>query len=323
MKEFLSCDWGTTSLRIRLVEIKSCKVLQEEKSSQGIAETFNLWQEAIDTEEEKRAAFYLNIIAGYIEKIEAKMGHSLDGVKLIVSGMASSTIGIIDIPYKSVPVAIDGSDLKTVLIPATHGFNHDVLVISGVCTDDDVMRGEETQLIGCIDISTHEVKNELYIFPGTHSKHVTVKNNRIVGIKTYMTGEFFALLTQKSILKNSVDKDNILDLASFKKGVKDAAGSNLLHSVFKIRTNQLFGTASKKENFNYLSGLLIGTELKDLRDSDVNTINLVCSSNLEIYYGVALNELGLSKTINIFPPVQADETAVRGHFKIGRQLKIF
>jgi 2-dehydro-3-deoxygalactonokinase len=224
-----------------------------------------------------------------------------------------------------VPLAIEGREVKTAHIPAGNGFNHDVVVISGIRTNDDVMRGEETQLIGCIDPG-QTVTNELFILPGTHSKHVLVQNNQITGFKTYMTGEFFELLSQKSILKNDVELKSEHeygnDLAIFKQGVKDAASASLLHAAFKVRTNHLFNSLTKQDNFNYLSGLLIGTELKDLSGSEAGSVNLLCSTHLALYYKVALEELGLKKSLNTFPPEWVDEAAVRGHHKIGRQLKI-
>lgn len=324
MEHFLSCDWGTSSFRIRLVDVKNGKVLSEEKSNRGIAVTFNLCYETGDSNEEKKISFYLNIVQQHIKRIEEKVNHSLNGVKVIISGMASSSIGFIDIPYSSAPLSVDGSDIRTAFIAASNDFEHDVLIISGVKTDNDVMRGEETQLIGCVDPSVF-IKNELYIFPGTHSKHIQVKNNQLLDFKTYMTGELFELLSQKSILKSAVQIDqelaSIIDLSSFIKGVKEAMSSNILNAIFKVRTNQLFKLTNNQENFNYLSGLLIGTELKDLNTLSVDAINLVCDSNLRVYYEAALQEIGISN-VNSFSPEWIDEAAVRGHYKIGKQLKI-
>ena len=107
-----------------------------------------------------------------------------------------------------------------------------MLIIPGVSSTDDVMRGEETQLTGCF----HEVNNKehLFIFPGTHSKHVVVKNETILDFKTYMTGEFFELLSSKSILATSVEKgkglDNELNRKSFDEGLQASNKSNLLHN---------------------------------------------------------------------------------------------
>jgi len=324
MKHFLSCDWGTSSFRIRLINIIDGKVLAEEKSSQGIASTFNLWLETGGTGEERKTLFYLNIIKQHINKLENKTSYSLKGVKIIISGMASSSLGFINIAYSTLPVPVDGSGINTAFIGAGKAFDHDVLIISGVKKDDDVMRGEETQLIGCISPSA-SVKNEVFLFPGTHAKHISVKDNYLVDFKTYMTGEVFDLLTTKSILKSAVEinpyLENNMELSSFLKGVKESGRSNILQSIFRVRPNQLFNLATSNENYNYLSGLIIGYELNDLKSVRAEAINLVCGTNLEMRYRTALQETGSSK-LNLFPAGWADEAVTRGHLQIGRKLKI-
>jgi len=319
-KHFLSCDWGTSSFRIRLADARDGKVLAEETSGQGIAQTFDLWQQTGGPAEE-RTSFYLGVIRNHIRKLEEQTARSLNDVKVIVSGMASSSIGMIEVPYAAVPLPLDGSGLKTESITADETFEHDVLIISGVRTANDVMRGEETQLIGCIE-DGGKIKNELYIFPGTHSKHITIKDNLVTDIKTYMTGELFALLSEKSILKNAVEPGGEFGADSFLKGVKQARTENLLHHIFTVRTNQLFDICDKTENYAYLSGSLIGAELNALVDCDANIIHLVSSGNLARYYQAALKELLPAGKINIFSDNLADRAPVMGQIKIGGQLNI-
>ena len=324
MGQFLSCDWGTSSFRIRLVDLNDARVLAEETADLGIAETFRRWDTGSGGPEVNKISFYLQVIREYIKLLEQKFYKPLNGLKIILSGMASSSIGFVDIPYNTVPFPVDGSLIKTAMIPSTNSFRHDVLVISGIRTENDVMRGEETQLIGCIKPGDY-IENELFLFPGTHSKHVTVTNNLITDFKTYMTGEVFELLSKKSILKNSVEINPFLNhgehLDHFVNGVKDARQSNLLNAIFKVRTNQLFNINGSAENYDYLSGLIIGYELKDLKFQLANTINLICSNNLVNHYKTALQVLEIENT-KFFSPVWADEAVVRGQLQIGKQLKI-
>src|SRR5665213_805597 len=172
MGQFLSCDWGTTSFRIRLADTRDGKILAEAEAGQGMADTFDLWQQHRNSGNKQKRQFYLKVIDGHIKKLESKLNTPLSGVKLIISGMASSSIGFIQIPYNEAPLPVNGSGIKTAIIPASADFDHNVMIISGVKTDDDIMRGEETQLIGYIN---RPVNDELFIFPGTHSKHVRVK----------------------------------------------------------------------------------------------------------------------------------------------------
>lgn len=322
---FLSCDWGTSALRLNFVDGKTGHVIARENSAQGIAKTFTLWNTTSAADENNlRMAFYLNILQQHINNIEARLNISLNDVRLFISGMASSSIGFMELPYSELPFALTGPDLNINHLPAQEGFDHAISIISGVKSTDDVMRGEETQLIGCIDVTGGIINDEVFIFPGTHSKHIHVNGNKVTGFKTYMTGDFFELLSQKSILTNSVEKeDDIQDpeyLESFKQGVSDAVNSNPLNAVFKVRTNNLFNVYTKKQNFTYLSGLLIGTELKDLITSDSETIHLLCGSGLEKYYRIALEQLGLSKKTKTYSPQWVDEAVVRAHYKIYSQI---
>src|SRR6201996_8091044 len=141
MNRFLSCDWGTSSFRLRLVDTGNFKVLAEETSGDGIAATYALWQ-MNGQPEEKRISFYLEVLNMHIRSLENKSGTSLKGIPVLISGMASSTIGFIEIPYTTLPVNVKSANINTVNIPAGKHFEHDVLIISGITANDDVIRGE-------------------------------------------------------------------------------------------------------------------------------------------------------------------------------------
>lgn len=174
MGKFISCDWGTSSFRLRLVEMTGVAVIAEENSADGVARVFDLWKQT-GRPENSRFSFYVERIRTGIGSIEKKSGYSLEGIPVVISGMATSTLGMIDLPYKELPFAVDGSDAVTRLLRLSDDFKHDMLFISGVKSDHDAMRGEETLLVGCV----HDGEKErLFIFPGTHSKHVAVKNGK-------------------------------------------------------------------------------------------------------------------------------------------------
>ncbi len=157
------------------------------------------------------------------------------------------------------------------------------------------MRGEETQLAGCRKLNSKE--EQVFIFPGTHSKHIVTKENEVIDFKTYMTGEFFSLLSKNSILSGNVEEsDNLLEgdtLKNFEEGVESSLLHNLLHASFFVRTNGLFNRKTKKGNYFYLSGLLIGTELKDLFKTKT-PITLVCNETQKNYYLAAFRKLGIA-----------------------------
>ena len=312
MTKFISCDWGTSALRLWLVDANTLNVLAEAASINGISATFESWKKS-GAQETGRLFFYQSLLSEQIKGLESQLNLSLDNIPIVISGMASSSIGMIELPYKEIPFSADGHNLNTEIVEATPEFNHAILMISGAKTTDDAMRGEETQLVGCLKENATEER--LFIFPGTHSKHIIIKDGEVVSIKTYMTGEFFYLLSKKSILSNDVEEDQQLTDATntkgFTQGVSDSQHSSLLHSSFRVRTNNLFKKLSKKENYYYLSGLLIGTELKELIGVKV-PITIIGEESLIKYYSIALAQLGLHG----IRYQDAAKAVINGHYKL-------
>ncbi len=356
--KFISCDWGTSSFRLRLVELmdipSGLRITGELRNDQGIASTFELWK-STGKSEEHRLPFYRSILKNGVENLEKLLNVSLQDIPLVISGMASSSIGMKELPYKELPFRLDGMDLNREVLEATEEYKHRTLLISGARTTDDVMRGEETQLIGCVPVpaqgSPSAEDTRIFIFPGTHSKHVTVQNGKATDLKTYMTGEYFSLLSKNSILSASVggippapvtspaavtssmavtpfvavtsgsaaneENENGL-VKNFREGVRDSVHTNLLHQSFLVRTNQLFGRKAKEENYYYLSGLLIGAECKELINAGV-PLTVVSEGVLIQHYNIALKELGITN-VEMKP---LDQAVLRGQSKILRLLRIF
>ncbi len=313
MKKMISCDWGTSSFRLRLVNNSDLSILAARSSPQGIVATHASWS----THGQDRLLFYQAILEEAILDIGQELGLLLDGVPVVISGMASSSLGMLELPYKDVPFLADGSDLRVEVIRANGLFDHDTYLISGVRTGDDVMRGEETQLVGCGPGSDGE---RVYIFPGTHSKHVVVRGGWVTAFRTYMTGEFFELLSKKSILARDVgdaifgggdDREERQRVTRFEEGVREGAGGNLLHGSFLVRTNRLLRDMSKEENYNYLSGLLIGAELKELTGIG-SSVTVVGEEALSDRYVNALGILGI-KEVSV---VDAGEAVTRGQGRV-------
>ena len=224
--------------------------------------------------------------------------------------MASSSIGIKELPYRDIPFAITSDSLHVMKIPPDEKFAHEILLVSGLKTMNDVMRGEETMLTGC------EIKDDnerIIIFPGTHSKHATVKNKILIDFKTYITGEVFDLLVNKSILSKSVIKNESNQYNNvFEKGVKEGAAGNLLNIVFHVRTSHLFKTFTAEENYHYLSGSLIGCELKQIHTTQAK-IHLVCGTALFHRYQLALQKLCKSNNLQYS---NADTALINAHCKL-------
>lgn len=314
MEKLFSCDWGTSSFRLRLVQPQSQTVMQEVSSNQGIASVNKQWQS--EANKPDRVQFFRLVIEQHIKAIEEQCGESLAGTPVVISGMVSSSVGMIELPYKELPFLVDGSDLLVTTIESTTDFPHHLIIISGVTTGKDVLRGEETLLAGCSITKTQT--EQLFIFPGTHSKHIKVKNGWAKDFKTYMTGEVFDLLSNKSILAGAVEIDPLglpaIGNEHFDEGIKEGTDANLLNSFFNVRINQLFGKRKPKENFHYLSGLLIGAELKGIADKPPASITLVCDEKIRNSYYRGWQLLGLNS--NILTYKNTAEALISGQLKI-------
>jgi 2-dehydro-3-deoxygalactonokinase len=140
--KFLSCDWGTSSFRLRLVSTATNKVIAEVQSSDGIktlrAQDWPLWS---------RPDQFADIMRNKLDVLVEK--HAFHSLPLIISGMASSTIGWKSLPYARLPMSIDGSDfhIEDLEWEAPKSVAR-TLLISGAASDDDIMRGEECQVVG-------------------------------------------------------------------------------------------------------------------------------------------------------------------------------
>ncbi len=288
--QFLSCDWGTSSFRLQLADGRSGQSLAAVSNPNGINAVHQAWQAAGGVALE-RDGYFLNVLRAQIEKLAQETGQSLAGLPVVVSGMITASIGLREIPHAPMPFALDGSDLRIErLTPPPEGLGP-VLLVSGARTADDVMRGEEIQVVGAAALGGP--REALYLLPGTHSKHVTVARGRAIGLRTYMTGEFFSLLAKKSILANSVEETGgAADESAFVDGVLAGAKENLLHAAFGVRVAELSARRARAAGWHYLSGMMIGAELRELAAEADAAVVLVGSPTLVARYAAALRALG-------------------------------
>lgn len=327
----LCCDWGTSAFRLRLMTLDTTRCVGEISARSGVAGTFADWKATGEPNGISREQFFRQQINTHIHRLGSLLGQRLAGVPVVISGMASSSIGMADVPYATLPFAIDGSQCSVRHYDRQADFPHDMSLIAGVRSHRDVMRGEETQLIGLLALlnpTDRQARPSMFIFPGTHSKHIAVLNEQLVKFDTYMTGELFDLMAHQSILADSVDVRGLAKLSAsdetvFRRGVRESVGSPLLSSLFTVRTNQLFDKLTKRQNALYLSGLLIGSELGNLSHEPDWQLVLCSGSNLAFFYELAIHELHLSDRSIIVPPDLTDQAASVGQVRLyqSQQLK--
>jgi 2-dehydro-3-deoxygalactonokinase len=326
-KYILCCDWGTTSFRLRIVERQDYNVLAEFLSKDGVAATFRAWKEQNAL---SRFDFYAAILKDSIKELAKKSSVSIENIPVIVSGMASSSIGMEEIPYAVLPFESNGSQASARVFKGFNGTNSPLVIVSGVKSHEDVMRGEEAQLIGLLklnEIVFQDSESIVFVFPGTHSKHIVVKDSFVTDFKTFMTGEIFNILTDYSILKDSVISSSGTglkdpeEIKAFLKGVEVSGTSSLLHSLFTVRTGHLFGEFSKEQNSFYLSGLLIGSELRQLKDGNYDRLVICSGKHLYDHYMLAAEAISLKGKTTYIHPDLIDKATIAGQVQIFNALQ--
>jgi len=157
----------------------------------------------------------------------------------------------------------------------------------------DVMRGEETQVLGALELSA---SGGWFVLPGTHSKWVRVEDGRIEELLTFMTGELFALLSEHGTLAKVMrDGPSVPD--AFAAGVRASRHGGFTHTAFGVRALVVTDRMPPAHTASYLSGLLIGTELHEILkkagDDLRSPVQIIGSPALAARYTSALELLGL------------------------------
>jgi len=266
----IAVDWGTSSLRgARLDE--AGQVLEEKSTPLGIVNVPN----------GDFAGVFASLFADWMKPV---------GTLCLISGMAGSRQGWAEAPYVACPAGPDE------LVRHLHWIERDRIAIVPGLSDTradvpDVMRGEEVQIFGAMRLAG--LADGVFVLPGTHSKWATVRAGRVTDFRTFMTGEVYGLFGQHSILARTLDADAPLDEAAFRRGVARAGnGAGLLHNAFGVRALALFGRLSPAESASYLSGLLIGEELRQQTLPESGEVIVIGASALVERYALALGARG-------------------------------
>ncbi len=314
---FLSCDWGTTRMRLRLVGA-SGRVEAEVASDDGVARIQDAVLRDIPpgvVEEQgqldaRRARCFEETLARRIAELASRSMEGVEGLPVVVSGMASSSIGWRELPYGALPMALDGRSLPTARLSLTGPGRHEVLLVSGLRAPADVLRGEEVQALGLLALEPYRglSGDGLLILPGTHSKHLRVVDRRITTFETFMTGELYDVMARGSILRSSVDPGALEgawwqtapELSDvFRGAVVSGRGRALSASLFSVRAHQVLERRSPAWCAAHLSGLLVGAELSGTasRVPEATPILIGASPSLEGPYRLACAALGLERRV--------------------------
>jgi 2-dehydro-3-deoxygalactonokinase len=280
----IAIDWGTSSFRAYRLDARG-RILESRASNQGI----------------------LNVAPGQFPRVLEEQVRGWPERRIVMSGMVGSRQGWVEVPYVQCPAGFDEIAAKLVKVAWA---DREGWIVPGLsCSDTagvpDVMRGEETQILGCGVDGT-------ICLPGTHSKWVQVKKARIERFSTAMTGEVYAVLRQHSILGRMME-EGTADAAAFAEGVaRSGEAGGLLHHLFGVRTRGLMGELGAAASASYLSGILIGHEL---RSQDAKQVHLLGAPALAALYQQAAAVLGIeTRTLD-------SDSAVRSLYRLGVMLE--
>ena len=276
--QLLACDWGTTNLRAWTLDERG-GVVARKSFALGVAGL-------APGEAAQRFA------------TEVRPALAAERLPAILCGAIGSNLGWATAPYADCPA--DVSDLADRLLSVAD----DVRIVpglrcQGITGAPDVMRGEETQVLGWLALHPERRRGRhLLCLPGTHAKWVLVEEGRVVRFVTAMTGELFAVLGRHSLLKSEAPAD---DDAAFDEGLAAAgAGDALAARLFSARSRVVGGEAEAASTPSYLSGLLIGAEVAatpSLLGSAPSDVTLIGDAALCARYQRALRRAGVDSAI--------------------------
>jgi 2-dehydro-3-deoxygalactonokinase len=272
----LGIDWGTSNRRAYLLDSRG-EIVRQHADDAGIL------------------------------KVDGRFGASLrdllatmqlESADIIMSGMVGSRNGWQQVPYLNINRPLSAlHEALTEIDPGLPGVR--CRIVPGYEYVDpnglpDVMRGEETQVLGTQQLSA---ASGWFLLPGTHSKWVRVEDGYIREFLTFMTGEFYALLSQHGTLSKIMSGQEAVPSA-FEEGLRAAPLGTLMHMAFCCRARVVTDRMPPAHAASYISGLLIGTELNDILERTGGVISspvqVIGSPALASRYLSALEYLGIS-----------------------------
>lgn len=296
---FLSCDWGTTRFRLRVAD--GFRLGPGITSDEGAAAL------AARSKPEDRPAAFRDALARGIRVLCRRTGLR-ENLPVVISGMAGSSIGWKELPYARLPFRLDGRDTVWEEVAPR------VFLVSGLRDREDVLRGEETQALGAAALDGSWADGEaVLVLPGTHSKHLRVRRRRVLGFRTFMTGELFDVVGRASVLRHSVDVEAPWRKRDFGEGVRRGAREPLSVALFRVRARQLLRGTGSGANAWFLSGVLVGAEMAALSEAGRHVrIIVAAEGRLGTAYRAAAEALGLSRRLTVLPPPRAARLTAAG-----------
>jgi 2-dehydro-3-deoxygalactonokinase len=275
---YVAVDWGTSSFRLWLVD-RTGNVLGERRSHEGMMAATK--------------PGFATVLQSHLEAVGAA-----PGLPVVVCGMAGARQGWVEAGYVDTPAPLASILKHAVPVP---GQDRDIRILPGIAQRDpkapDVMRGEETQLLGALGVDATD--DAVVCMPGTHSKWVRANGGTVERFATFMTGELFDVISRETILSHAVaGAEEAQDIDAFRSAVMAAFETPSLAAnlLFQVRSGQLLYGGKPSSAREKISGTLIGLELAAGLAGDVpmTGITLVASGRLQMLYQLAFETVSVS-----------------------------
>ena len=307
MKIYITLDGGTTNTRLTLV--LDGKTVDTLKISRGA-------RSAIDD----RAALIKSISEGIKDLLSRNELTESQVERILASGMITSEFGLYKVDHTLAPAGIQKlhDNMREVSLPEVCGIKF--IFISGVKTFDgslenaDMMRGEETELMG---ILRKPYGRSAYVLPGSHSKIIfTDDRGRIERFYTMLTGEMLVALSEGTILKDAVDLYGGETVSDYLiRGCEYAEKHGLNEALFKTRIlKNLFG-ADKDQTYSFFSGAILSAEVKKIASLGVERVLIGGKSEIKEQLRILLSEHCKINTLSLSDEEAANAT-VNGVIRI-------
>jgi 2-dehydro-3-deoxygalactonokinase len=272
---FIAGDWGTSRLRLYLCDASGQVLARGEAEGASVPDC---------------AGRFAAAVAGWDK------AHGV--LPAVLSGMVGSTIGWREVPYLKCPAKPAGIAQAALRF---EGAGRAIAILPGLSARGktgavDVLRGEETQILGALHLHPHLNRGRhLLCLPGTHTKWVAVTDGAVSLFQTALTGELFELLRRHSVLaRDSADVDG--QSPAFALGLDFARQKpDLLHLLFTARSRVVTGEMAKADAASYLSGLVLGKDVASAlalfdfaQSGKESAVQLICTPLLAALYGKVL-----------------------------------
>lgn len=310
---YITIDTGTTNTRISIIRDK--EILDVLKLKVGAGDT------------KKDPSILKKTIKSGINEILLKNRLFENDIECVIAcGMITSEFGICDLEHLKAPCGIEelANGLHHTNIAEISSlpffFVRGVKIEGDTFETTDVMRGEETELLG---LTNRIEPNCLYVLPGSHSKLIlTDDKGRIERFSTELTGELMSAVAGSTILNQNIDLniDVEVDNEYLRMGYLYAKEHGLNAAFFKVRILNSFFGCTRPQIYGFFKGVALCPEIENIKKTGSKKVIVSGKAQLRSPMCYLLTEFSDSEIISVPDEISDNATAI-GMVKIYNAIK--